>query len=139
MLTLREAMNQLFEDSVLRPRRAPRRGDVAQLPLNIWEDEDALHIVARVPGLEAEDIDITITGEVLTVRGRFPSDAEREESKSWSWYSNELWYGAFERTVNLPVQVQSGKVDAVFKNGVLHLTVPKAEEAKPKTIKVKVA
>jgi len=140
MLTLREAMDRLFDESVLRPSsRAVRRGEVAQLPLNIWEDEDALHMVARVPGLEAEDIDITVTGDVMVIRGRFPSDAEREESKDWSWYSNELWYGPFERTVNLPVAVQSDKVEATFKNGVLHLSVPKAEEAKPKTIKVKVA
>ena len=139
MLTLREAMDRLFDESVLRPSRAVRRGESAQLPLNIWEDNEALHLVARVPGLEAEDIDITVTGDVLTIRGRFPSDAEREEGKEWSWYSNELWYGPFERTVNLPVAVQSDKIDAMFKNGVLHLRVPKAEEAKPKSIKVKVA
>jgi HSP20 family protein len=139
MLTLREAMDRLFDESVLRPSRAVRRDEMAQLPLNIWEDDEALHLVARVPGLEADDLDITVTGDVLTIRGRFPSDSEREEGKDWCWYSNELWYGPFERTVNLPVAVQSDKVDATFKNGVLHLTVPKAEEAKPKTIKVKVA
>jgi len=139
MLTLREAMGRLFDESVLRPSRAVRRDELAQLPLNVWEDDESLHVVARVPGLEADDIDITVTGDVLTIRGRFPSDAEREESKDWCWYANELWYGPFERTVNLPVAVQSDKVDATFKNGVLHLRVPKAEEAKPKTIKVKVA
>jgi len=139
MLTLREAMDRLFEESFVRPRVTRRRREPVELPVNVWEDEDALHVVARVPGLEADDLDITLTGEVLTIRGRFPSDAEREESKDWSWYANELWYGQFERTINLPTLVQSDKVDAEFKNGVLHLTVPKAEEAKPKTIKVKVA
>ena len=138
MLTLREAMDRLFEDSVVRSSGAPRRGEAAQLPVNVWEDQDAVHIVARVPGLEADDLDIQLSGETLTVRGRFGSDAEREEGKNWCWYANELWYGAFERTINLPTQVQSDKVEATFKNGVLHLTVPKAEEVKPKSIKVKV-
>lgn len=140
MLTLREAMDRLFEDSFVRPAAgAPRRGQAAQLPVNVWEDKDTVQVVARVPGLEADDLDIQLTGDALTIRGRFGSDAEREEGKDWSWYSNELWYGPFERTVTLPTQVQSDKVEAVFKNGVLHLTVPKTEEVKPKTIKVKVA
>ena len=139
MLSLREAMDRLFEDSFVRPTQVARRGESASLPVNVWEDKDALHVVARVPGLEADDLDITVTGDTLIIRGRFPSDAEREESKDWCWYSNELWYGPFERTISLPVQVKSEKADAVFRNGVLHLTVPKAEEAKPKSIKVKVA
>ncbi len=138
MLTLREAMDRLFEESVVRPSRRASRGEMAQLQVNMWEDEEALHIVSRVPGLEADDIDITISGDVLTIRGRFPSDAERDEAKDWHWYSNELWYGPFERTVALPTKVQQDKTDALFKNGILHLTIAKAEELKPKTIKVKV-
>ena len=138
MLTLREAMDRLFEDSFVRPRVARRRGESVELPVDVWEDEDALHLVARVPGLEADDLDISLTGEVLTIRGRFFSDSEREESKDWGWYSNELWHGPFERTISLPTKVQSDKAEALFKNGVLHLTVPKAEEVKPKSIKVKV-
>ena len=139
MLTLREAMDQLFADSFVRSAAgAPRRGETAQLPVNIWEDKDAVHVVARVPGLEADDLDIQLTGETLTIRGRFGSDAELEQAKEWAWYANELWYGAFERTITLPTQVQTAKVEAVFKNGILRLSVPKAEEVKPKTIKVKV-
>lgn len=139
MLTLREAMDRLFEDSFVRPSAALRRGERAELPVNVWEDKDSLHVVARVPGLEPDDLDIQLTGDVLTIRGRFGSDVEREESKDWCWYANELWYGPVERTITLPTKVQTDKVEAVFKNGVLHLTVPKAEEVKPKTIKVKLA
>jgi HSP20 family protein len=138
MLTLREAMDRLFEDSYVQPQRVAR-GDTLKLPLNVWEDDEALHVVARVPGLEAEDLDITLTGESLTIRGRLSSDVERDEAEGWRWYAKELWYGTFERSVVLPTKVQSDKADAVFKNGVLHLTIAKAEEAKPKTIKVKVA
>lgn len=139
MMSLREAMDRLFEDSVVRPAARVRRGEAADLPINVWEDQETLHIVARVPGLEANDIDLTVTGDTLTIRGRFGSDAEREESKEWCWYANELWYGPFERTITLPSLVQTDKVDATVKNGVLHLTLPKAEEAKPKSIKIKVA
>ncbi len=139
MLSLREAMDRLVGESFVRPSLAARRGERGELPVNVWEDKDAVHVVARVPGLEADDLDISIGGDVLTIRGRFPSDVEREESKDWCWYCNELWYGPFERTISLPTKVQSDKADAVFKNGVLHLTVPKAEEVKPKAIKVKVA
>jgi HSP20 family protein len=138
MLTLREAMDRLFEDSVIRPARRVSRGETAELPVNVWEDDDALHVVARLPGLEADDLDIAITGKTLTIRGHFPSDVEREESKSWCWYADELWHGPFERIINLPTKVQSDKAEAAFKNGVLHLTVAKAEEVKPKTIKVQV-
>jgi HSP20 family protein len=139
MLTLREAMDRLFEDSVVRPARRARRAELAQLPVNVWEDEDSLHVVARVPGLQADDIDITISGDVLTIRGRFPSDAERDEAKDWSWHLNELWYGPFERTIALTTKVQPDKAEAVFTNGVLHLSIARAEEVKPKAIKVKVA
>ncbi|HNT05699.1 MAG TPA: Hsp20/alpha crystallin family protein [Anaerolineae bacterium] len=139
MLTLREAMDRLFEDSFVRPSAETRRGGTAQLPVNMWEDSDAIHVVARVPGIEADQLDIQLTGENLTIRGRFDSDAEREESKDSCWYASELWFGSFERTITLPTRVQGDKVSAEFKNGVLNLTVPKAEEVKPRSIKVKVA
>lgn len=139
MLTLREAMDRLFEDSFVRPSTEARRGGSAQLPVNVWEDRDAVHVVARIPGIEADQLDVQLIGESVTIRGRFDSDAEREESKDWTWYANELWFGSFERTITLPTRVQGDKVSAEFKNGVLHLTVPKAEEVKPRSIKVSVA
>ncbi len=136
LVTLREAMGRLFEESFVRP--TARRTDRAELAANVWEDKDAIHVVARVPGLLADDLDITISGDALTIRGRFGSDIERQESKEWRWYNSELWYGPFERTIMLPTLVQSDKVEAQVSNGVLHLTLPKAEEVKPKTIKVQV-
>ena len=139
MLSLRAAMDRLVEDSYVRPPRAQKRGGRAELPVNLWEDDDAVHVMARVPGLEADDLDVTITANVLTIRGHLPSEAERDESKAWCWYFNELWHGPFERVINLATKIQHDKVEAEFKNGVLHLTIPKAEEVKPKTIKVKVA
>jgi HSP20 family protein len=137
IITLREAMDRLFEDSFVRPSVRP--SERAELPINMWEDKDAVHIVANVPGLQADDLEINVSGDVLSIRGRFSSDAERQESKDWCWYANELWYGPVERNISLPTLVQSDRAEAKVKNGVLHLTLPKAEEVKPKTIKVKVA
>jgi len=139
MLSLRDAMDRLFQDSYVRPKRIVKREGHAELPVDLWEDDESIHVVARVPGQDADDLDITITAGVLTIRGRFPSDIEREDSKDWCWYCNELWYGSFERVINLSSKVQVDKVEAVFKNGVLRLTIPKVEEVKPRTIKVKVA
>ena len=135
-VTLREAMGRLFEDSYV--RQGARRADRAELAMNMWEDKDALHVVARVPGLQADDLEITVSGDALTIRGRFASDVEHGESKEWSWYNSELWYGPFERSILLPTQIQHDKVEAQVKSGVLHLTLPKSEEVKPKTIKVNV-
>ncbi|MBC7262443.1 MAG: Hsp20/alpha crystallin family protein, partial [Chloroflexi bacterium] len=73
MLSLREAMDRLFEESFVRPWSLARVGETAELPVNVWEDKDAVHVVARVPGLEPDDLDISVTGDVLTIRGRFSS------------------------------------------------------------------
>ena len=137
-MSLREAMDNLFEESFVRPSRTPRAGGTAELPVNVWEDQDVYHLTARVPGLEPDDLDISLLGSELTIRGRFGSDAEREEAKGWSWHVNELWFGNFERKVYFPTEVRTDQVEAKFHNGVLHLTVPKAEAAKPKSIKVQV-
>ncbi len=91
-------------------------------------------VKASVPGVKPEDIDISITGEMLTVKGEFKSETK---SDSASVIRQERRFGTFERTMSLPTQVVADKAKAEFENGVLTLTLPKAEEVKPKTIKVK--
>jgi HSP20 family protein len=92
-------------------------------------------VKASLPGLKAEDVGITITAEVLTVRGEFKHE---EDQKDATWHIREQRSGSFERSVMLPVDVQSDKAKAEFENGVLTVTLPKAEAVKPKTITVKV-
>ncbi len=135
MVSLRDAMDRLFEDSFVRPRSwlAPTEG-VATLALDVHESDDALTVKASIPGVKPEDIDISITGDTLTVKGE---TREEKEEKSGNYHLRERRYGAFQRSVSLPTLVKADKASAEFENGVLTLTLPKAEEVKPKSIKIK--
>jgi HSP20 family protein len=103
----------------------------AGLPLDVWTDESAFYLQAYLPGVNPDEVEITFAGEELTIRGRFP--APTDETK---FIKRELFHGAFERrlTINTPVNAEG--IQAEYSNGVLTLTVPKAEEVRPKQIKV---
>jgi HSP20 family protein len=103
----------------------------AGLPLDVWADENAFYLQAYLPGVNPDEVEITFEGEELTIRGRFP--APNGEVK---FVKRELFHGPFERrlTINTPVNAEG--IQAEYSNGVLTLTVPKAEEVKPKQIKV---
>lgn len=134
VMTLREAMNQLLEDSVVRPSG---REDGAQdrpyrLPLDAYASPEEIVIVASLPGLTPDEVDIAIEGDTLTIRGELRRPLENVE-----YLFQERPYGTLSRTLALNVPVEGDKAEAVFENGVLTLTLPKAEETKPKVIKVK--
>jgi HSP20 family protein len=134
MMTLRDAMDRLFEESVVGPRAwlAPR--DVAQLALDMYETNNDLVITAAVPGVSAEDVDVTVIGDILTIKGETKFDAKSEKA---DYHRQERRYGSFVRAVTLPVAVQVDKAEARCKDGVLTLRLPKAETAMPRAIKVK--
>ena len=136
MMSLREAMNRLFEDSFIRPSAwpLPFEGETVGLPVDVIEGKDNVVVKASVPGLKPEDIDVSITGDTLTIKGETKSEEKVEQG---SYIRQERRYGKFERSLQLPSLVVADKADAKFEHGVLTLTLPKAEEAKPKTIKVK--
>lgn len=131
MMTLRQAMDQLFEDSFV---RSPMRGfdSGAYLPLDIYTTKDAVVLRASVPGIKPDDVAITVEGSTVTIRGE--TQAPQEEG---AFLLQEQRYGPFARVIDLAMPVQPDKAEAKFENGVLTLTVPKAEEIKPKVIKVK--
>jgi HSP20 family protein len=136
MVTLREAMDRLFEESFVHPlegRRAPAAG--ASLAVDIYERDDSLVVKAAVPGVKPDDLDITVTGDVLNIKGE---TREEEETKEENYHRREFRYGSFCRSIRLPIEVDSGKADATFKNGILELTFPKPTEKRPKSISVKV-
>lgn len=108
-------------------------GGEGYFPLDLYETDEAIVAQASLPGVKPEDVEITITGETLTIRGE---TRHEEEEKKRNYYRQESWYGSFARSIALPSQVEADKAEAVFENGVLKLTIPKAEAAKPKTIKV---
>jgi HSP20 family protein len=109
-----------------------RSGHAYALPVDVYSTANELVIEASVPGLEPGDVEITIEGEMLTIQGERRSPLENVD-----YHVQERRYGLFTRTLSLNLPVESEGAEAVFEKGVLTLTIPKAEEARPKTIKVK--
>ena len=135
-MTLREAMNQLFEESMVRPRaqrwvEGPRESEL-RLPLDVYTTPEEIVITTSLPGLTPDEVDIAIEGDTLTIRGELRSPLENV-----NYLFQERAFGTFSRTLTLNVPVEAQNAEAVFENGVLTLTLPKAEETKPKVIKVK--
>ena len=131
MMTLREAMGQLLEDSYVRPTGQSRVGD--HLLLDVYEDADNFEVSASMPGLRPEDVDITIQGDVLTIKGQRKAQSERKQG---NYLVREQRSGNFYRSIQLPTVVDAEKARANFENGILHLTLPKAESTKPRTIRI---
>jgi HSP20 family protein len=133
MLSLREAMNRLLEDSYVRPVGGNAVQSSGNLALDIWQDQDSIEVTAALPGLKPEDVDITIQGDVLLIRAEQKQQTERKQG---NYLVRERRSGSFSRAVQLPVMVDADKANAEFQNGVLHLTLPKAESVKPRSIRV---
>ncbi len=133
MMTLRQAMDRLFEDSFVRTPRGYDGGS-SYLPLDVYTTKDAVVIRASVPGVKPDDVEVTVEGGTVTIRGE--TKVPQEEG---TFLLQEQRYGAFARSIDLALPVQADKAEAKFENGVLTLTIPKAEEIKPKVIRVKAA
>jgi HSP20 family protein len=135
-MTLRDAMDRLFDDAFTRPSSVGRNGGStwSPLPIDMYQTNDDVVVKAVVPGFRPDQVQINVTGDVLTIRGEVQQE---EESKDRAWHIREHRLGSFERSVALPVNVVSDKATAEFENGVLTITLPKAEEVKPKTITIK--
>ena len=133
-LTLREAMDRLFEDSYV-DRNSQRNGGAEhelRLPIEAYVTENEIVVRAAVPGLQPDQVEITIEGDTLTLRGEFPRPVENV-----NYIFAERPWGRFSRTLQLNVPVQADKAEAMFENGMLTLSLPKAEAVRPKTIRVK--
>jgi HSP20 family protein len=131
MMTLREAMDRLFDDAFTRPLSI-RDGWTAPA-IDMYQTDDEIVVKASLPGFKADDVQINITGDVLTLRGEMKHEDEKKEK---AWHMREQRWGSFERSVALPTNVVADRANADFENGVLTITLPKAEEAKPRTISV---
>ena len=134
MMTLRNEFDRLFEKFLDLPQLQENRGLDWGLALDVAENDQAYTIKASVPGVSPDDIDITLSDNVLTIKGEFKEEKDVEEEK---YHLRERRFGSFGRSVTLPVAVNAEAVDANYDNGVLTLTVPKAEEVKPKRITIK--
>jgi len=136
MVSLREAMDRLFEESFLRPGFLGGNDSAAGLmPLDMYETQEEVVVKAAIPGVKPEDIDVTVTGDLLTIKGEFKSESEDADEKR-NYHRQERRYGSFSRQVALPTSVNADGCQADFDNGVLTLKLPKAEEAKVKKVQI---
>jgi HSP20 family protein len=103
-------------------------------PIEVIDKKDKLMVRAEVPGVKAEDIDISVNDNTLTIKGERKSESEVKED---DYYRCEMSYGRFSRSVALPTKVQADKVDASYDDGILEITLSKAHEARPKKVAVK--
>ena len=133
MVSLRDVMNSLLQESFIRPGALQAEGGPAMLPLDISENDNEFIVKASLPGIRPEDVHITVQGETLTIRGETKAEEERKDER---YHLRERRYGVFHRAVKLSAPVRSDEAKADFESGVLTLTLPKSEEAKPRQIKV---
>jgi HSP20 family protein len=131
MATLREAMDRALEESLAEKKTSERE---MLLAVDVISDAESFTINAFVPGLEADDLNIEILNNTLSIRGEFRNPVESEVK----YMTSELPVGRFARIVTFPVEVDASKVEANIKNGFLSLRLPKAEVMRPKTIKINV-
>ena len=133
LVTLREAMDRLFAESFVRPDAAfPMSFEGPAV--DMYQTKDDIIVKAAIPGLKPEDIDISVTGDILTIKGELKQE---EKIKEGGYLRQERRFGQFCRELSLSTQVSADKAKAEFEHGVLTLRLPKAEAVKPKSITVK--
>ncbi len=134
MMQLQQAMDRLFESELASTLPLWRQGGAWALPLDVIETDDEFIVKASLPGINPDELDISLTDNVLTIKGEIKAEEEAEHVR---YHLRERRFGMFQRSISLPVPVDADKVEAVYENGVLILHIPKAEEVKPKHIAIK--
>jgi HSP20 family protein len=136
LVSMQDEMNRLFDDFFGRPLvRAEWTEGVWSPIVDVSEDKDNVIVKAEMPGMKKEDVKISIQDNVLTLKGE---KKQEKEEKDANYHRIERSYGSFSRSFTLPTSVKADKVKASYKDGVLNITLPKTEEAKPKEIPVSV-
>lgn len=130
MERLQNEMNRLFDSYT----PAHRRGALSYPALNIWSNKDGLMVTAEVPGIGPEEMDIHVAGDTLTLSGERKPEVTGEDVR---YHRQERGFGSFNRAIQLPYNIDVNKVEATFRNGVLQIALPRAEEDKPRKITVK--
>jgi HSP20 family protein len=133
MQRLHREVDRLFSDSFT---MAGGRTAPSYPAINVWTNEDGAVVTAELPGVDAEDIDIAVVNDTLTLSGERKAEGLVEGDQ---FHRRERGYGKFNRSFQLPFKIEADNVDALFENGILHLSLPRAEADKPKKITVKSA
>jgi HSP20 family protein len=133
--TLREEINRLFDSPFGELTRRMELFNGWSPTLDLYEDKDNLIVKAELPGLKREEIDISVHDGTLTISGERNYEEQKDDAET---YRSERFFGRFHRTLTLPKPVESDQAKASYKDGILTVTLPKTEEAKPKQIQVNV-
>ncbi|MBI3915358.1 MAG: Hsp20/alpha crystallin family protein [Chloroflexi bacterium] len=131
---LAQVMDRMFAEAFASPWRLWDGESGTYLPLDVYTTDDAVVLQAAVPGFKPEEVEVTVEGRTVTIRAESKSS---DESKDRNYLLKEHRYGAFSRSFDLAIPIQADKAEATFENGMLKLNLPKAEEIKPKVIKLK--
>lgn len=139
LATIRDEMNRLFDEFFSgfpfpERRRGLMEGEWAPT-VDVAETDENIVVTAELPGVKQNDVEISVVNDVLTLKGE---KKEEKEIKKENYHRIERSYGSFQRSITLPTGVQADKAKATYKDGVLTITIPKVEEAKPKSIKINV-
>ncbi|HZP36145.1 MAG TPA: Hsp20/alpha crystallin family protein [Methylomirabilota bacterium] len=126
-------MNRLFDNFFGQPASSGMPDQVRAPVADMYETRNEVVVTAELPGLDEKDIHLSITGDLLTIQGERQWTGEGQET---SYYRRERWFGKFQRSFTLPMPVQANQVKATYRDGVLTVTLPKADEIKPKEIKI---
>lgn len=134
---MKRDMDRLFDDFFAgrRPRWNRQEASLVVPSVELFDRQTELILRAELPGIAKEDIDITITREAVTLKGEFKRD---ETTKPEDSFIAERAYGTFSRTVQLPFEIDEDKADAILKNGLLEVVLPKREDARPKEVRIEV-
>jgi HSP20 family protein len=133
MVPLREAMDRFWDEGFLRQFAPMGPWSEGSLAVDVYETGESVVVKTSIPGVKAEDIDLSIVGDTLTIKGE---TKEEQEIKRENYLRHERRFGSVCRTVTLPGGLLADKAEADYTDGILTLTIPKAEEIKPKSIKV---
>jgi len=134
MVTLRDAMDRAFEDRFFRPPVSFGPWAEGALAVDVYETDENVVVKTAIPGVKADEIEVSVAGDTLTIQAE---TKEEEEISRENYLRREQRYGSYCRSVALPGGLEADKATADYTDGILTLTFPKAEEVKPKSIKVK--
>lgn len=132
MMTLRNAMDKLFDSAFVGPNVAWEQ-EALSMAVDVVENPDNFIVKASIPGINPDDLEITMNNNVLTIKGEVKEEKDIEEAR---YHIRERRFGSFSRSFTIPSNVKANSIQANYQNGVLILSLPKAEEAKPKRISV---
>jgi HSP20 family protein len=144
LLNMRSMVDQAFRENpfgdafgTLWSRAEDRGGPVAHpMPIDVYATDAEIVIVAAVPGMRPEDLDLSIQRNTVTLSGTVCNVAESEDTKDATWYVHELTSGTYRRSLTLPVPVDADKAEATFEQGILRVVLPKSEASRPRKIEI---